>query len=424
MTAKNASIINFGCRLNEYESRALSEDFKKNGFIISGNDRADFIVINTCTVTNRADFKNRSAIRKIHNLNPKAKIIVTGCYATTDAEEIKKIPGVYSVINNRNKSQITNYLQNKPLTSGSSNLFNYTAASSKDKARAYIKIQDGCNRSCAYCKIPAARGKAISRQKNDIIDEAKFLIENNFKEIILTGINIGSFKNSDRYKLPHLLEDLLNIKGRFLIRISSIEPGNIIKEIRPFFSESSKLCRFMHIPLQSGSQKTLKSMRRGYSLIKYADIIENLREQCPEMHIGTDIITGYPGETDSDFNDTLKFLTEMNFANIHAFPFSKRKNTPIDDLLKEQTSTLHEIQNSEKKERISAILEIKEEGIKKYIRNTANTCFRGIVESITENSVNIITENYLKFDLKNENKLKKGDLINISYDEMGKASYL
>ncbi|MDH5720886.1 MAG: tRNA (N(6)-L-threonylcarbamoyladenosine(37)-C(2))-methylthiotransferase MtaB [Spirochaetia bacterium] len=415
MHNKNIALVNFGCRLNSYETQSLKQEIENKGFNLCGEDRADYVIINTCTVTNRADLKNKNTIRKIHEKNNSAKIIVTGCYASTDAEEIKNLPGVFSIINNQNKSQIPEYLlKNTNLISTPKDVFNYKTSYQKEKSRAHVKIQDGCNRACSYCKIPSARGKAISRSSLDILNETRALLDSGFREIILTGINIGSYKDESGKNLAHLLDKLCLIDKEFLIRISSIEPGKSVTELVPFFAKESKLCRFMHIPLQSGSSKILKNMQRGYSISKYSKIIDNLRKQCPEIHIGTDIITGYPGESDFEFKETAAFLNEMRFSNIHVFPFSRRNGTHIDDLLNQKTGLI-ETPSDEKKRRVSEILEIKEKSYNHYIKQTSGVKFRAIVERSSENGINALTENYVKLYCKTRVNEPRGSIINVSY---------
>ncbi|MDH5717097.1 MAG: tRNA (N(6)-L-threonylcarbamoyladenosine(37)-C(2))-methylthiotransferase MtaB [Spirochaetia bacterium] len=428
MNNQYACVINFGCRVNFYESNSIIKSLNELGIQeTKEREKANYIIINTCTVTKRADLKNRSTIRKIYNENPNAKIIVTGCYATTDEDDIIKIPGVFSVINNEKKEIIPELIKTdlKSKLNISLKKFIYNeSARENNKSRAYLKVQDGCDRTCSYCKIPLARGKAKSRNHIEVIEEAKEIINNNYKEIILTGINIGAYKDINNYRLNNLIEDIINISGDFLIRISSIEPSNIIEKIIPLF-QSQKIARFLHIPLQSGSPQVLKKMRRTYTIKKYKNIINNIKNQYPEMHIGTDIILGFPGETEEDFKKTRHFCNENEFANIHVFKFSKREGTFIFNELEKKskinTKEFLLLNKTEIQKRTESMLTLKEALLKNYIKKTSGIKFKAIIEKITKESVSITTENYLKLNFSKSGfeNFKKGDLINLVYNKMG-----
>ncbi len=426
-----AFIYHSGCRLNQYESTSLKSGISKQGFhFVENMQEADVVILNTCTVTNRADQKNRQTIRKVHRLNPKAKIIVTGCYATTDEKEINKLAGVSLVVPNQNKASIPQLLlQNDEELSNDyktipriDGQFGYEYRSKEGYARAYLKIQDGCNKSCSYCKIPQARGKARSRNIEDIIKEAKYLIHLGFTEIMLTGVNIGSYEFPQNHSMGNsitkndfcdLLEKLLDLDGDFYIKISSIEPGDVTKRLASLYRHS-KLAKFLHVPLQSGSKQILKWMNRGYSPKYFEQWVNRVRKECPQIHLGTDVIVGFPGETEEYFEETLEFCEKMKFANIHIFPYSKRKNTPILKKLKPKNGDfLKEIPREVIKQRILRVMALKEKMFNDYLKYVEGKTFRGIIEKIYGNEIEILTENYIRSKTYSYNDIryKRGDMV-------------
>jgi threonylcarbamoyladenosine tRNA methylthiotransferase MtaB len=401
------TVIHFGCRLNQFESDGIKANLADNAHTLTQNLReADFVVINTCTVTNKADYKNRAAIRRAHRLNPQAKIVVTGCYATTDAEELRSLPGVYRVVSNDEKHRIAEVLQGGEVTAPASNRF-FFSANHDLKSRATLKIQDGCNKSCSYCKIPQARGRGVSRSFGETLDAARKLIDAGFGELVLTGVNIGWYE--DQGKSFHtLVESLLDLPGDFHLRISSIEPGDVNERFAAFY-QHPKMARFLHIPLQSGSKRVLKIMRRGYTPENFMRRIEHVRKVCPEVHIGTDVIVGFPAEGDAEFKETLDFCRAAEFANIHIFPFSKRRNTPIVDwLVKRAARRSAQLSNEAEKhqykevngaiirERSAALAALKKEMADAYIRRMEGQNLFAVAERIEDGNIYFLTENYLR----------------------------
>ena len=455
-----AYLIHFGCRLNLYESASISSGLKENNISITDKiEEADFIIINTCTVTNRADQKNRSAIRRAHRKNPNGKIIVTGCYATTDAEVIRRLSGVYSVVSNQNKANLPRLIQNDIQENFQNDWqdgwldgqFGYHLQSKEKISRAYLKIQDGCNKSCSYCKIPLARGPGRSRNFDETILEAQQLIQLGFKEITLTGVNLGWYRSEKGKDFHDLLSGLLDLDGDFYIRISSIEPGDVSEELAHLL-QHPKMAKFLHVPLQSGSKEILKKMRRGYTPLSYHNRIQKVKENNPNIHIGTDIIVGFPGESDENFEETIQLCEEIAFANIHIFPYSKRKGTPImknislkdaDEVKANKTNKankVREIPSPVIRKRIERLKTLKEKLHSIYIQKTSGQVFRSIIEKIeqfenTENAArenthetfHVVTENYVKLTMKkpalekssetgSEGKHNRGDMIYVSYN--------
>lgn len=392
------SVIHFGCRLNQFESDGIKANLADNAHTLSDNLReADFVVINTCTVTNKADYKNRAAIRRAHRLNPQAKIVVTGCYATTDADELRSLPGVYRVVSNDKKHQIAAVLAGAEVDEGNNRFF--FSSHHEFKSRATIKIQDGCNKSCSYCKIPQARGRGVSRDFNETLESARELITAGFGELVLTGVNIGWYDDNGK-NFTALVEALLSLEGNFHLRISSIEPGDVTERFAEFYRHP-KMARFLHIPLQSGSKFVLRTMRRGYTPANFMRRIEYVRDICPEVHIGTDVIVGFPAEGEAEFQETLDFCRTADFANIHIFPFSKRRNTPIVDWLESREGSLakrvyREVNGAIIRERSAELSKLKASMAEAYAARCEGLSVNAVVERTNGDEIHFLTENYLR----------------------------
>lgn len=417
-------VEHFGCRLNQYETLSIESAnpaFCADYELTRRLSEADFVVINTCTVTNRADSKNRQAIRKAHRENPGAKIIVTGCYAVTDADELKNMEGVYRVLGNDQKHGIAGLISQWRKSQNESpiepNLFPFTPQSRERLARAYLKIQDGCSRRCSYCKIPHARGRAVSRPLEESLKEARELVEAGFGEIILTGVNTGEYK-SGGCNFTDLVKRLAEIEGDFQIRISSLEPDLCDDELLELFS-SSKIARFLHLPQQSGSERVLKQMRRSHSATEIRRVVSKIRRRIPEIHIGTDIIVGFPGESDEDFQETLALCEELKFANVHIFPFSQRDGTKAAEWL--QSRELAPVHGSVIKERTGRLAELTKRHAQEYLAATAGREFRAIVENPGPGEAKVITENFVKCSLEHPPAgWRKGGVVRVVYDGDGR----
>lgn len=403
------ALIHFGCRLNQFESDGIKAHLADHAHILTNDLReVDFVIVNTCTVTNKADYKNRAAIRRAHRLNPQAKIVVTGCYATTDAEELRSLPGVYRVVANDDKHRIAQIINGQENIPTPQNRF-FFSANHGFKSRATLKIQDGCNKSCSYCKIPQARGRGVSRNFAETLDAARELIDAGFGELVLTGVNIGWYNDSGK-NFCMLVEALLDLPGNFHLRISSIEPGDVDQRFSEFY-QHPKMARFLHIPLQSGSRPVLKLMRRGYTPENFLRRIEAVRKICPEIHIGTDVIVGFPAEGEGEFQETLDFCRHADFANIHIFPFSKRRNTPIADWLArkerqeqkrvemgaaDKACSVRAVNGSIIRERAARLAELKKEMAEQYMRRMEGVLLHAIAETIENGHIHFLTENYLR----------------------------
>lgn len=329
-----------GCKVNHYETDTMWQLFKKAGYErVDFDDKADVYVINTCTVTNTGDKKSRQVIRRAVRRNPDAVIAVTGCYAQTSPDEIVAIPGVDVVVGTQGRDKllehIEEHLQTREPVNAVKNIMKNREFEELDvpayseRTRASLKIQEGCNNFCTFCIIPWARGLMRSRKPENVLKQARQLVSAGYKEIVLTGIHTGGYgEDFDDYKLADLLWDLDKIEGLKRIRISSIEASQIDERVLDVLNESDKMCRHLHIPIQAGDDAVLKRMRRKYTVAEYREKIEKIREALPNLAITTDVIVGFPGETEEMFANTYRLIEELQFAELHVFPYSKRSGTP------------------------------------------------------------------------------------------------
>ena len=330
-----------GCKVNQYETEALKEKFVQKGYeIVSDEERADIYVINTCTVTNLADRKSRQFIRKARRLNEDAVIAVTGCYAETDPDEVSSIEGVSIVCGTGEKAELPNYIERYMsekgvVVEGAGDMERLNSYHSDgiitgmdSRTRAYIKIEEGCDRFCSYCIIPYARGKVRSRSLAEIKEETQGLLNRGFKEIVLTGINTALYGKDIGFDgIEPLIAELDAMPDNFRIRLSSLEPTVINKEQVRSLLKYKKLCPHLHLSIQSGSDNTLSSMARRYTRQEYLEIVKELRAFDPHYGITTDIIVGFPGESEEDFAESLSICDEAKFVKVHAFKYSPRRGT-------------------------------------------------------------------------------------------------
>ena len=340
--SRRVSFHTLGCKLNFSESSTIAREFEAGGFErVAPTADADICVINSCSVTEHADKKCRNLIRKLHRRNPSAIIAVTGCYAQLKPDEIAAIDGVDIVLSNNDKGDLYKRVVDlvghggKPqvYSCETEQLTNFFAAfSSNDRTRAFLKVQDGCDYKCAYCTIHYARGSSRNIPIAEIVEQARRIAAAGQREIVITGVNTGDFGRTTGEKFIDLLRALNDVDGIERYRISSIEPNLLTDEIIEFCASSPKFQHHFHVPLQSGSDKILGAMRRRYTTAKYADRIAKIRSLMPDAFIGIDVIVGFPGETDEDFQTTYEFLEKLAPAFIHIFPFSERPGTPAVDM--------------------------------------------------------------------------------------------
>ena len=366
-----------GCRVNVYESEAMAEKFIREGYeVVEANEVADVYVINTCTVTNMGDKKSRQIISRARRLNENSIIAVVGCYSQIAPKEVSEIPGVDVVLGTRNKGDVVYYV-NKAKEEGKSQVHVEGVLKNKkfeelnieeyqDKTRAFLKIQDGCNRFCTYCIIPYSRGSVCSKDPEKVMEEVNKLAEHGFKEIILSGIHTASYglDLEGNITLMDIIEKIEQVDGIERIRIGSIEPAFFTPEVIEKIKGFKKLCPHFHLSLQSGCDATLKRMNRRYTAEEYAASVELLRKTLPDVSITTDVIVGFPGETEEEFNETYKFLEKIKLTKTHVFKYSPRKGTraaemgdQIDGSIKEKRSKLLiELSNKNEKEFIEKFI--------------------------------------------------------------------
>jgi threonylcarbamoyladenosine tRNA methylthiotransferase MtaB len=321
---KSVKFYTLGCKVNQYDTQEIRERFLESGFVEArGKQAADVYLVNTCTVTAKADKDSFYYIHRSHHENPEAMIVVTGCLAGLDKKKILAEPGVCLVIPNHDKDKIVRRLGKKRASRKTGISF------FQGHTRAFVKIQDGCDNCCSYCRVPLARGASRSKRASGIIREAKDLVEKGFKEIVLTGICLGSYGKDlkPRKSLVDLITELEKISGLLRIRLSSIEAGDVSDQLIDKMAGSSKLCRHLHIPIQSGDDKVLKGMRRKYSRKYYLDLAGKIRRRIPQAAITTDVLVGFPQEDEENFRNTLDLVKKISPSRTHIFPFSPRPGT-------------------------------------------------------------------------------------------------
>lgn len=362
-----------GCKLNFSETSTIGQQFLKHGFsIVDEKEKSDVFVINTCTVTDNADRECRQLVRRALRNNPNSFIVVTGCYAQLRPDEIAKIDGVDAVLGSNEKFNLFSYLENfekKELSciyppqriyvSPTENLDSFNPSYSTDadnRTRAFFKIQDGCDYKCSFCTIPLARGKSRSASPEEVINEFKQLLKAGYKEIILTGVNVGDYGNSFDIDLYALLRKMLEVDGDYRIRISSIEPNLLTNEILDLTAKDERMCNHFHIPLQSGSKDILKFMQRRYRIEDYEKLIYKAVEKINDLGIGVDVIVGFPGETEENFLETYNFLKDLPISYLHVFTYSERPETKamemvnsVDTIERKRRSNMLRILNEKKK---------------------------------------------------------------------------
>lgn len=407
------AFITLGCKVNTYETDAISDLFVKRGaMVVDSKEDYDACIINTCSVTNQATAKSRKMIRQAIKKNPNAIIAVIGCYSQMAAEEIEKILGVDIVIGNKNKSEVVDLVYKKvkkaELINQVTNILNYRDFENLNPVtfhhtRAFLKIEDGCNNFCSYCIIPYTRGPIRSKPANDVINEINKIVENGYKEVVLTGIHTGKYNDNgiDFTQLVKLILDKTSIKR---LRISSIELNEITDEFLQIFKENPRLARHLHLPLQAGSDHVLKLMNRHYTRDEFISKVKKIKAIDSTISITTDIIVGFPEETDLDFLDTINLCKEVEFAKIHAFPFSLRKGT--------KACEYKEIKDIVKTNRMDELLELDRVLEESFKSKFINTVHEIIVE--TEHNGYLVghTSNYLEVLIPYQDNLI-GEMLNV-----------
>lgn len=391
-----------GCKVNTYDTEAIWNLFKRRGYTqVDFNDIADIYIINTCTVTDTGDKKSRQMIRRAVRRNTDATVVVTGCYAQMAPDEILAIPGVDLVVGTQHRDQIVEMVERvqdakEPAKYVSSvrsqrEFEELDVPEFQGHTRAFLKIQEGCNNFCTFCIIPYSRGFIRSRKPENVIKQAEKLVAAGYHEIVLSGIHTGGYGDDlEGYALADLLLDLEKVEGLRRIRISSIEASEIDDKMIEVLTRSEKVVRHLHIPLQAGSNAVLDRMRRKYTVQEFADKLVQLRSALPDLAITSDIIVGFPGETDEQFDETYNFVKDQQFAELHVFPYSKRKNTPA-------AKYTDQVPEDVKEARVTKLIELSNQLQAAYAAKFAGQTLEVIPEEINENGLlEGYTDNYIK----------------------------
>ena len=390
---------------------------------VENSEVADVYIINTCSVTSIGDRKSRQVIRKIRRNNPDAVIAATGCYAQVAPEELEKMGDVDVIVGHQNRNKIVDYIEEAEKSEKTVNAVkdimsireyeNLTVDPEGEvKARAFVKVQEGCDNYCTFCIIPYARGRLKSRKQEDAVDEIKKLVEKGYREVVLTGIHLGNYGKDLRNgtSLSTLVSELLKIPNLLRIRLGSIESVELSDELINIIKNEKRVCHHLHLPLQSGSDAVLKSMNRHYRLRQYKDLIAMLREKIPNLALTTDLIVGFPGETEENFKETLNTLHELKFSAIHVFPFSKRTGTPA-------AMYPNQITNEEKKKRVHRVQELEKKISKEFRCEFLNKIVHVLAENKKEEYFEGFSDEYIRVTIKGEN-VKRGHLYSVIVEEV------
>jgi threonylcarbamoyladenosine tRNA methylthiotransferase MtaB len=401
------AIQTLGCKVNQSESASIEGALLSNNYeIVSLKDNPDVCIINTCTVTGKSDIQSRQVIRRA--IKSGAKVIATGCYAQLRSDEISKLEGLDLIIGNSGKGDIVQYIQDMGNDKGKpKNDVASPTVSLKmqpyfsSRSRAFLKLQDGCNFSCSYCTVPRARGRSRSLEEEAVLKSVEELNRDGYKEIVLTGIHIGSYGLDLKpgSSLLRIVEKITESYPQVRIRLSSLEPREFDKKFLDLMKERN-VCPHLHIPLQSGSDRVLKAMNRGYGADFFKQLIHNIITSYPDISIGTDIITGFPGESDKDFNETVKLINELPLSYLHVFPYSKRPDTKASLLSDHVSATI-------KKERVNTLIDLGKAKKKTYISRHIGHMLDVIVEkkSPIKGYYKAISNNYLRLFVNTDNAI-------------------
>ncbi len=398
-------IYNLGCKVNSYESNIMKENLEKNGFIEGNEENSDIYIINTCTVTNTSDNKSLKIIRRVLRNHPNSITVACGCMTQVNSIYLKELD-VKVIIGNVGKSKIIDYInkyiktkkQIIDITDFKNNEFEDMCLNNFDKTRSFVKIEDGCENFCSYCIIPYARGKVRSKNPELVIEEVNNLIKNGHKEVVLTGIHTGHYGADINYNFAHLLKRLVKIKGLERLRISSIEITEITEDVLDVLKGNLNLVSHLHIPLQSGSDTILKLMNRKYDKQYFIDKIKKLRCIREDISITTDVIVGFPSETDELFNETIDTIKKIGFSKIHVFPFSLRKNTKAE-------SIPNHVDDVTKKKRVKELVNLSLELENNYMNKFIGKNVVLLPEIYKEGYLIGHTDNYLKVRVKGSHEL-------------------
>ena len=421
---KTVSFITLGCKVNQYDSDAMRTLFIKNGYKVAESDTpADVYVVNTCSVTSIGDRKSRQMVRRIRRENPGAVIAVAGCYAQLAPEVFEKMGNVDVIVGMQNRSRIVEYVEKAARSNAVLNevrdvmavkdFENLTVdAEGEVKTRAFIKVQEGCDNYCTFCIIPYARGRLKSRKQKDAIEEIKHLVDRGYREVVLTGIHLGNYGKDlhDGTSLSSLVNELLKIPDLLRIRLGSIESVELSEELIHLMNSEPRVCRHLHLPIQSGSDDVLRAMNRHYRLAEYKNLIADLRKRIPDLALTTDLIVGFPGETEENFKETLATLEELKFSAIHIFPYSQRTGTPAATY---PNQVLPEI----KKERVHRVQALEKKLSEAYRRRFLGKSVRVLPEEEKHGCFEGLSDEYIRVYLKGEG-IERGKIYSVKINSL------
>ena len=409
--------ITLGCRTNQHDTAEMQTLLEKEGFVmVNQREKADAYVINTCTVTQKSDTSSRQAVKKSLELNPDALVVFTGCYAQLNPEEAAALPGLDLVLGNADKLEIAKLLKAKLRLWKKSEITEIVMSDIHKKrifrtipvksfqgiTKAFIKVQTGCNEKCSFCTVVRARGKSVSDNRGNILNNIQEAINADFKEITLTGINLGTWGMDTGETFSSLVQDIIELPGDFRVRLSSINPMEIDNDLIRLIAETEKICSHLHIPLQSGDNKILKQMRRNYTREQYIEVIHRAVNAIPNLGLGADVIVGFPGETDAAFENTRKLIEELPFSYLHVFSYSPRRGTEANDYK-------DDIPGNIKKERNKILTQlIKEKGLE-FRNKSLNTIATVLIENQRDKNNGKLkghTDNYIPISLDGPDPLK------------------
>ena len=409
-------ICSLGCKVNIYESEVVTDLLKKGGYeIVPFEDKADIYIINTCSVTNESDKKSRKMINRAKKNNSEAIIVVMGCYSQVSSDDIE----ADIILGNKDKSKIVEILNDfirdreskKIIYDLSSVEFEKMDISHFDNhTRAFVKIQDGCNAFCSYCIIPYTRGRVRSKNKEDVIEEVSRLVKDGYKEIVLTGIHTGRYGIDINSSLYELLCELVKIPNIYRIRLSSIEINEVTPEIIDLYKNNKIMARHLHVPLQSGSNKILKLMNRRYNKEEFMKMIDKLRE-IEDISLTTDLIVGFPNETDDDFEETMDTLKKIHFTKIHTFPYSRRRGTVADKMD-------GHISGDIKKKRVHEVIELSNEYENEYYKSKISKVYDGVVERHNNGLVVVHTSNFIPVIIDDNDNIENNSIVNVKIERV------
>jgi threonylcarbamoyladenosine tRNA methylthiotransferase MtaB len=403
---KTVAFCTLGCKVNQYETNAMMQKMIEAGYeVVDFETKADIYIINTCTVTNMADKKSRQMLRRVKEINPEAILVAVGCYAQVAKEKLEQIPEIDLILGINEKNDIVKYVEQASKNTYVSDVLHQTEfldfgdVTYTEKTRAVIKVQDGCNQFCSYCIIPYARGRIRSRKPESVIKEITDVAKEGIKEVVITGIHIASYGKdfNTEYRLIDLLEEIQKVDGIQRIRLGSLEPTLITEEFVTRLKKLSKICDHFHLSLQSGCDETLKRMNRKYTTDQFRHVVELLRNAYPEVHLTTDVIVGFPGETEEEFNKTYEFLKEIKFYKMHVFKYSPRSGTVA-------AKMPNQIDGNIKEERSNKLIELSDENEKEYNQKYIGKEVEVLLEEREGEYLKGHTTNYMVVKMKtNEN---------------------